>query len=76
MSWIIFLEGPRLPKTRTWFVLTKEGEQGLGRIQWFSRWRKYCFFPLGDTAFEQDCLQEIASFCEQRTREHKQRPGA
>jgi hypothetical protein len=41
-------------------------------VRWFSRWRKYAFYPGRETVFEEDCLREIADFCETRTREYKQ----
>lgn len=39
----------------------------LGRIYWFSRWRRYAFFPDDDTAFEWNCQRTIADFCESET---------
>lgn len=66
-DWIKFLEGPQLPKTRTWTVVTLDEREVLGQIRWFGRWRKYAFFPERETVFEQDCLRRIASFCEEQT---------
>lgn len=42
----------------------------LGRIRWFGRWRKYAFEPAPNTIFEQDCLRDIAAFCEDLTAAH------
>lgn len=47
-------------KTHKWNV--KNGETDLGEIKWFSRWRKYAFFPVASTVYEETCLSEIASF--------------
>jgi len=54
--------------TLTWEV----HNQGiLGHVEWFSRWRKYCFAPVGGTVYEETCLREIAEFCVAATKEHK-----
>jgi hypothetical protein len=57
--------------TKVWLVLTCSPITELGEVRWFGRWRKYGFFPAPDTVFEQDCLREIAFFCETATRFHK-----
>lgn len=60
--------------TKRWEVQTKVyGPFTLGYVQWFSRWRKYAFFPLGNTVFEEQCLKDIAQFCEEQTKEHRQK---
>lgn len=71
-DWIYFLEGPPRPKTRTWFVVKKDAPLKLGEIIWFGHWRRYCFFPSKHTVFEENCLRTIASFCEERTSEHRE----
>ena len=66
--WITFVEDtPQAWVTRYWKVLSKEGGNFLGGIKWFGAWRKYCFFPEQATIFEQDCLRDIADFCEAQT---------
>lgn len=60
-------------KTDTWFVYAKSGETGLGSLRWFGRWRKYCFFPMADTVFEEKCLRDIAEFIVKITKEYKSR---
>ena len=57
--------------TSVWSV--KKGQITLGKIAWFSSWRKYAFFPEPNTVFEEDCLRDIADFCEQQTDIHKDR---
>ena len=71
-SWLRFSE-PRQAAgelTLWWRIMALDGAF-LGRIEWFSRWRKYVFAPLPATVFEEDCLREIAAFCAARTREHR-----
>ena len=59
-------------KTRIWGVVSKDTPPvKLGEIKWFSRWRKYAFFPCTDTVFEEECLRDISFFVEQVTREHR-----
>lgn len=59
-------------KTARWDVFTNRGDGDyLGCVAWFSRWRKYCFYPERGCVFEQTCLGEIAEFITARTREHK-----
>jgi hypothetical protein len=57
-------------KTKVWLVQTKDGED-LGEIKFWPRWRKYSFFPLPNTLYEQDCLWDIADFCARKTQEWK-----
>ncbi len=66
------LQQPDLTKkTKKWDVLALDGYH-LGEVKWFGQWRKYCFFPLGDTVYEETCLGEISQFIEDRTKEHKE----
>lgn len=61
-------------KTEKWVVLKKGGDVALGEIRWFSRWRRYCFFPDYGTVFSTDCLEDIISFIESEM--EKRRHGA
>ncbi len=81
MSWIIFEHaGPsKSGKTHEWRVQPKDnGDLAacIGVVKWYAGWRGYAFMPYGNTVFEEDCLREIADFCERQTREHKQRASA
>jgi hypothetical protein len=75
-KWIEFQERPR-PNwqgvTKIWHVTSKEGNDFLGVIKWYSPWRKYCFQPYGNTVYEQDCLRDIATFIETQTKEHREK---
>jgi hypothetical protein len=76
--WITFepASRPANRKTDVWFVHPLDGGFDLGQVKWFTGWRRYCFFPHLDTVFEQDCLRDIATFCEDETRKHKERKAA
>lgn len=74
-KWIRFQESvvrdPKI-KTNIWAVLSIHETLPLGYVRWFSNWRKYCFFPLQSTIYEQDCLRDIANFCESQTKTHRE----
>jgi hypothetical protein len=53
-------------KTNIYEVLTKDNYL-LGRIEWYSRWRKYCFYPSDGTLYEETCMREISQFIEEET---------
>ena len=74
-KWIQFVHdgSSESGKTSVWTVITNEGYTPLGQIKWFARWRKYAFFPHTNTVFEEDCLRDISFFCEQATRQHRQK---
>lgn len=72
-TWIDFIEIEPAPKTNRWEVRTKDNGYRLGVIQWFGRWRRYCFFPDSETFYEEQCLRDIAVFCEIQTKQHKER---
>jgi len=73
LSWIKFGEPTQREgqKTLRWLVTTADARAALGTVAWYSRWRGYAFYPTPASIFEQDCLREIADFCEARTREHR-----
>jgi hypothetical protein len=72
-SWVDFRLHGISPsgKTRTWVVQNRENLTILGRIEWFSRWRKYTFNPNPDMVFEVTCLRDIADFLEEIMKEHR-----
>lgn len=49
-------------KTKLFAVVSINGENLLGEVKWFARWRRYAFFPEHDTTFDAACLQEITAF--------------
>jgi hypothetical protein len=59
-------------RTALWVVKSKyePADNRLGEIRWFSRWRKYAFWPADHCVFEQDCMRDISEFIEDRTKEH------
>jgi len=76
MSWITFKDGglSKSGKTRVWRVRSNDSPPAagdIGAVGWYGPWRKYCFFAAPNTVWEEDCLREIAAFCENQTKRHK-----
>lgn len=71
--WIGFLIERLSPsgKTVVFTVAPKDSGAAIGEVRWYGPWRKYAFFPRPETVFEQDCLRDIATFCEQETKQHR-----
>lgn len=64
---------PGLPssrRTKIWNVVS-QGEYRLGSVKWWAPWRRYTFFPDGDTLYDALCLRRIAEFCETETKARK-----
>lgn len=72
MSWLKF---ERLEyydgKNDAWTVGTRPKGAILGKVLWYSRWRKFAFYPVQGSGFDEDCLREIATFCEDQTKARK-----
>lgn len=51
-------------KTQRWVIKSNSTGYRLGTIEWFSRWRQYCFYPSYKTAFNHECLKDIINFIE------------
>ena len=81
-KWIRFDELTPCAATKRWAVVPTNGSGQVGVVKWYGPWRKYCFFPMIETVFEQVCLRDIANFCENETvlhrldRQHKLRLDA
>lgn len=59
------------PKTKVIAVQSKTKPIRLGVIKWWSTWRCYVFLPDSDTLFNAACLNDIQSYMEELTDEHK-----
>jgi hypothetical protein len=49
-------------KTKVYAVVSVNHGDELGRIEWFPRWRQYCFMPFGMTVWNTGCLDDIQKF--------------
>lgn len=63
-KWIFIQEKEKSKsgKTKIFSVMEKKDGEEIGIIKWYSAWRKYAFFPCKETCYEEDCLEDIASF--------------
>ncbi len=60
MSYLNFSEETSLSgKTKVVTVSAVVGAMILGKIKWYSHWRRYCFFPNSVTVFDHECLEDI-----------------
>lgn len=41
---------------------SKDLKIGLGTIEYYSPWHKFCYFPVSRTVFDEQCLQDIINF--------------
>ncbi len=64
-------------RTLVWMVAGRGGDGAddfeLGYVKWFAPWKTYSFEPHSGTVFEKRCLRDIAQFCEELTKEHRER---
>ena len=59
-------------KTQTFAVINTKHQCELGRIQWYSGWRRYVFMPHDDTLYDSNCLTEIVHFITKLMEDRKQ----
>ena len=52
-------------KTSAWNCRNNHSETVLGRVQWHSPWRQYCYFPLCPAVYSKGCLEDINTFIKQ-----------
>jgi hypothetical protein len=74
-KWITIQEVDSSPsgKTKIYEVITNDTIVPiLGVIKWQPTWRKYAFFPYGDSFYEEDCLKNIVEFLEELKLERKE----
>ena len=70
-KYIEFILCKRLPKTKVYNCFPKGKDWAIGTIKWYPPWRQYCFFPEGDTVFNNTCQNDIAEFLTNLNLEHK-----
>lgn len=42
-----------------------------GRIKWYNRWRKYCFYAEDNIIWDSKCLTELINFLDKLNKDHK-----
>jgi len=49
-------------RTQSYAVRSRRSGEFLGRIAWYSPWRRYVFSPMEMTDYDAECLEDIALF--------------
>ena len=57
--------------TKVWWVLNTGGNI-LGQVSWYAPWRSCWYTTSPNVGLDAACLREIADFCENETRAHKE----
>lgn len=72
-KWIVieFCSMSKSGKTALYDVFPKGSDSSIGSVGWHAPWRRYAFFPLPGTLYEQDCLRDIADALEGLTGDHR-----
>jgi hypothetical protein len=63
-------------KTNVYEVTASADNFVLGRIAWYSRWRKYVFEPSALTIYEETCMRDISQFIEEETKAQREQAKA
>lgn len=58
-------------KTHTYQLKSKQGDS-LGEVKWNPGWRKFCFYPVNDTVFDDKCLVDLIEFIQKLNLIHKE----
>jgi len=58
-------------KTSLYIVHSKSSDAVLGMIKWYGPWRQYCFFPVTDTIWSDECLEDVKIFTRDLNARHK-----
>jgi hypothetical protein len=58
-------------KTDVWEVWRLCDAAHIGKVRWYARSRRYCFFPSSGIACAPDYLRSIAQFLEEETATHR-----
>ena len=66
-----FVERDSSGKTKRWLVCSLSSGVELGEVKWYSQWRRYAFFPIGNTIFDSGCLNELQIFVSVETSKQK-----
>lgn len=72
-QYLRFIEFPKREKTRIIAVMNKHHEEVIGMIKWFARWRQYCFFPVNNTVWNINCLNDVNSVIMMLAEERKKK---
>jgi len=49
-------------ETNTWICRIKKSDVNVGQIKWYDPQKQYCYFPVHDTVYIQEDMEDIATF--------------
>lgn len=70
-SYLLFQHVGNTKSGKTKIVTVFNGTLSIGFIRWFSKWRRYCFFPKDELVFDSNCLTEITEQLKAMNEDHK-----
>lgn len=72
-SYFIIIESKQEnKKTNIYYIYTDEDKEILlGRVKWYSPWRKYCFYPEDNIVWDNKCLTELVEYLNKLNYEYK-----
>lgn len=74
-KYLDFIEVGKSPTGRTLKIEVRSKNMvPMGEVKWYGQWRKYCFYPLTLRVLDEHCLDDIAKFIVEKTREHRNKP--
>lgn len=51
-----------------WFCYSNKKKTALGLVEYYGRWKQWCYFPASETVYSHDCLADIRDFLNQLNR--------
>lgn len=56
------------PHDNTWWCVDTKDDSYIGWVDYYERWKQFCFYPQPATVLSQDCLEDIIDFIKQLRR--------
>ncbi len=72
-QYIEFIEKAPKPKTRVWSVINRRSKHELGRVAWYSQWRRYGYYNTCEAWYTEECFNSISDFLKQADKEQEKR---
>ena len=67
------LEVPQENKKTNIYYIYPDSDTDIlyGRIKWYNRWRKYCFYTEDNIIWDSKCLTELINFLDKLNKDYK-----
>jgi len=70
-KYLLFVVNCVKGKTKVIDIVNIHHHEVIGEIKWFSRWRQYCFFPIAETVWNIQCINDVNSVITKLMEERK-----